>query len=106
MVTKNPKGNLGTTSNIDWAGKLRKLLQTMCHRRAVLAAEGANAFPTEELDAYLQQYDELVEEGMAVQPEPEKFPGNAAGLAKENSAVSLNVFGTSRTTSSVSPEIG
>ena len=41
------------SGNQDWAGKLRKLLQTMCHRRAVLAAEGANAFPTEELDAYL-----------------------------------------------------
>ena len=70
------------SGNQDWAGKLRKLLQTMCHRRAVLAAEGANAFPTEELDAYLRQYDELVEEGMAVQPEPEKVPGKRGRVGK------------------------
>ena len=70
------------SGNQDWAGKLRKLLQTMCHRRAVLAAEGANAFPTEELDAYLRQYDELVEEGMAVHPEPEKVPGKRGRVGK------------------------
>ena len=69
------RGNWFKRRNQAWAKKLRKLLQTMCHRRAVLAAEGANAFPAEELDAYLRRYDELVEEGMAVHREHEKVPG-------------------------------
>lgn len=70
------------SGNQAWAGKLRKLLQTMCHRRAVLAAEGANAFPPEELNDYLRQYDELVEEGMAANPEPEKVPGKRGRVGK------------------------
>ena len=70
------------SGNQAWAGKLRKLLQTMCRRRAVLAAEGANAFPTGELELYLRQYDELVEEGMVVHPEPEKVPGKRGRAGK------------------------
>ena len=70
------------SGNQAWAGKLQKLLQTMCHRRAVLAAEGANAFPAEELEVYLRQYDELVEEGMAIHPEPEKVPGKRGRVGK------------------------
>ena len=34
----------------DWAKDLRELFQTMCHRRAVLTVEGAEAFPVQELD--------------------------------------------------------
>ena len=59
----------------DWAKGLRELFQTMCHRRAVLTVEGAEAFPKQELDGYLQQYDKLVEEGMKANPVPEKEPG-------------------------------
>jgi transposase len=66
----------------DWAKGLRELLQTMCHRRAVLTVEGADAFPKQELDGYLQQYDKLVEEGMKANPVPEKVPGKRGRTGK------------------------
>lgn len=66
----------------DWAKALRELFQTMCHRRAVLTAEGADAFPKQELDGYLQQYDKLVEEGMKANPVPEKVPGKRGRTGK------------------------
>ena len=66
----------------DWAKALRELFQTMCHRRAVLTAEGADAFPKQVLDGYLQQYDKLVEEGMKANPIPEKVPGKRGRTGK------------------------
>lgn len=66
----------------DWAKGLRELFQTMCHRRAVLTAEGAEAFPKQELEGYLQQYDKLVEEGMKANPVPEKVPGKRGRTGK------------------------
>ena len=66
----------------DWAKGLRELFQTMCHRRAVLTVEGAEAFPVQELDGYLQQYDKLVEEGMKANPVPEKVPGKRGRTGK------------------------
>jgi len=66
----------------NWAKALRELFQTMCHRRAVLTAEGAEAFPEQELEGYLQQYDKLVEEGMQANPIPEKKPGKRGRTGK------------------------
>ncbi len=37
------------TGNQSWAAELRKLLQTMCHRRKILREENRTAFPEEEL---------------------------------------------------------
>lgn len=70
------------SGNQAWAGKLRKLLQTMCHRRTVLSAEGANAFPSGELADYLRQYDALVKEGLTANPMPERAPGKRGKTAK------------------------
>ena len=66
----------------DWAKAMRELFQTMCHRRAVLTVEGLDAFPKQELDGYLQQYDKLVEEGMKANSIPEKVPGKRGRTGK------------------------
>ena len=63
------------TGNQEWAGKLRKLLQGMCHAKNTLSEEGRNAFTEEELQQYMAQYDAIVAEGIAVNPLPERTPG-------------------------------
>ena len=70
------------SGNQAWAKKLRKLLKKICRRRAELAAQGANAFPPEELEDFLRQYDELVKEGIASNPVPERIPGKRGRIGK------------------------
>ena len=70
------------TDNQMWAKLLRELLQTMCHRRKVLQAEGYEAFPEAELKEYLEKYDTLVEEGIRSNPIPERKPGKRGRPAK------------------------
>ena len=57
-----------------WAGKLRELLQEMCHKRHVLQACGRTAFTPEELEDLYRRYDTLVHEGIDANPiqAPEK----------------------------------
>ncbi len=61
--------------NQKWAGKLRKLLQGMCHTKNLLSAEGRTSFTDEELQQYMKQYDRIVAKGLAANPLPEKKPG-------------------------------
>lgn len=61
--------------NQAWTVELRKLLQTMCHRRNVLRGEKQTAFPEEELKGYLERYDSLVEQGLEANPVPEHILG-------------------------------
>jgi len=70
------------TGNQDWAGLLRELLQTLCHRRKVLQSEGKEVFPEQELAGYLERYDRLVDEGLAANPIPERTPGKRGPKAK------------------------
>lgn len=63
------------TGNQEWAGKLRKLLQGMCHAKNVEMAEGKEAFSEAELQGYMAQYDEIVAKGLKVNPVPERKPG-------------------------------
>ena len=70
------------TGNQMWAKLLRELLQTMCHRRKILQAEGYEAFPEAELKEYLEKYDTLVEEGIRSNPIPERKPGKRGRPAK------------------------
>ena len=70
------------TGNQTWAKLLRELLQTMCHRRKVLQAEGNEAFPEAELKEYLDRYDTIVEEGIRANPLPEREPGKKGRPAK------------------------
>ena len=65
-----------------WAEKLRKLLQTMCHRKNELQAAGAAAFPEAELRRNLAEYDTLVAEGLETNPEPVRQPGQRGRLKK------------------------
>ena len=70
------------TGNQVWAGCLRELLQTLCHRRKELQSEGQEAFPESELAEYLERYDHLVEEGLAANPLPVRAPGKRGRIAK------------------------
>ena len=70
------------SGNQMWAKLLRELLQTMCHRRNGLQAEGYASFPEAELAEYLARYDTLVAEGIEVNPIPERQPGKRGRLAK------------------------
>lgn len=58
-----------------WAKKLRKLLQTMCHRRNALKEDGLNAFSDDELQEYLTKYDRIIARGLTLNPIPERKPG-------------------------------
>ena len=68
--------------NQKWAGKLRKLLQGMCHSKNLLSAEGRTSFPKEDLKQYMKQYDFLVAEGLAANPLPERKPSKRGRLKK------------------------
>ena len=68
--------------NQTWAKCLRELLQTLCHRRKVLQADGKEAFPEQELAGYLERYDRLVDEGFAANPIPGRTPGKRGRRAK------------------------
>ena len=70
------------TGNQAWAGQLRELLQTLCHRRKALQFEGKKAFMEQELAVYLERYDKLVDEGLAANPIPERAPGKRGRNAK------------------------
>ena len=70
------------TGNQAWAKCLRELLQTLCHRRKALQAEGEAAFPEQELTDYLERYDKLVTEGLDANPIPERVPGKRGRRAK------------------------
>lgn len=72
----------GETGNQAWAGCLRELLQTLCHRRKTLQSEGKDAFPEQELAGYLEQYDKLVNEGIDANPLPERAPGKRGRKAR------------------------
>ena len=70
------------TGKQTWAKQLRELLQTMCHRRKELQAQGHEAFPEGELAEYLRQYDMLVQQGIEANPIPEREPGKRGRQAK------------------------
>ena len=70
------------TGNQKWAGKLRKLLQDMCHRKNTLVSAGRTSFSGAELVQYMEQYDALVGEGLAANPSPERKPGQRGRLKK------------------------
>ena len=70
------------TGNQKWAGKLRKLLQGMCHKKNLLSAEGRTSFTDEELQQYIKQYDCIVANGLAANPLPERKPGKRGKLKK------------------------
>ena len=70
------------TGNQEWAGKLRKLLQGMCHEKNLLSEEGKKAFTNEELQQYMAQYDTIVAEGIAANPLPERKPGKRGRLKR------------------------
>ena len=53
-----------------WAGRLRQLLQEMCHKRKVLKACGKTSFTPEELEDFYRRYDALVQEGIDANPIP------------------------------------
>jgi len=63
------------SGNQEWAAKLRKLLQSMCHAKNIQMAEGKEAFSEEELQSYMARYDEIVAEGLKINPIPERKPG-------------------------------
>jgi len=68
--------------NQKWAGKLRKLLQEMCHAKNLLAAEGRASFTDEELQQYMKKYDRIVAKGLAANPLPKRVPGKRGRLKK------------------------
>lgn len=70
------------TGKQPWAKLLRELLQTMCHRRKLLQAEGYEAFPESEIAQYLQQYDTLVSQGIEANPVPDRKPGQRGRQGK------------------------
>lgn len=70
------------TGNQEWAGKLKKLLQGMCHAKNTLSEEGRKAFTDEELRQYMAQYDAIVAEGIAANPLAEKKPGKRGRLKR------------------------
>lgn len=70
------------TGNQKWAGKLRKLLQQMCHEKNLLTAEGRTSFTDEEMQQYMKQYDRIVATGLAANPLPERKPGQRGRLKK------------------------
>ena len=70
------------TGKQKWAGKLRKLLQGMCHAKNQLMADGRTAFTDEELQQYMKQYDRIVAEGLTTNPLPERMPGKRGRLKK------------------------
>ena len=65
-----------------WAGKLRKLLQEMCHKKNVLSAEGRTSFTDEELQQYMKQYDHIVANGLTANPLPTRKPGKRGRVKK------------------------
>ena len=70
------------TGNQQWAGKLRKLLQRMCHEKNLLAAEGRMSFTDKEMQQYMSQYDRIAARGLAANPLPERKPGKRGRLKK------------------------
>ena len=70
------------TGNQKWAGKLRKLLQGMCHAKNQMMAEGKSSFTEEELQQYMKRYDRIVAKGLKANPLPEKVPGKRGRLKK------------------------
>ena len=70
------------TGRQKWARKLRKLLQSMCHAKNQLMAEGRTCFTEEELRQYMKQYDCIVAKGLAANPLPERIPGKRGRLKK------------------------
>lgn len=63
------------TGKQEWARLLRELLQSMCHEKNQLKAEGRTAFTDEELQQYMLQYDSIVAQGLSANPLPERDPG-------------------------------
>lgn len=70
------------TGNQKWAGKLRKLLQLMCHEKNLLTAEGRTSFTDEEMQQYMKQYDRIVATGLTANPLPARKPGQRGRLKK------------------------
>ena len=70
------------TGNQKWAGKLRKLLQGMCHAKNQLMTDGRTSFTDEELQQYIKQYDQIVAKGLAANPLTERIPGMRGRLKK------------------------
>ena len=70
------------TGRQKWARKLRKLLQSMCHAKNQLMAEGRTCFTEKELRQYMKQYDCIVAKGLAANPLPERIPGKRGRLKK------------------------
>lgn len=70
------------TGKQEWAGKLRKLLQSMCHAKNQLMADGRTAFTDEELQQYMSRYDSIVAQGLTANPLPERKPGKRGRLKK------------------------
>ncbi len=70
------------TGNQKWAGKLRKLLQGMCHAKNQLMTDGRTSFTDEELQQYMEQYDQIVAKGLAANPLTERIPGTRGRLKK------------------------
>ena len=70
------------TGKQEWAGKLRKLLQGMCHAKNQLIAEGRTSFTDKELQQYMTQYDHIVATGLAANPMPKRKPGKRGRLRK------------------------
>lgn len=70
------------TGKQKWAGKLRKLLQEMCHLKNLLSAEGRTSFPEGDLQQCMKQYDLIVAEGLAANPLPERKSGKRGRLKK------------------------
>ena len=70
------------TGNQNWARKLRKLLQGMCHAKNQLTSEGRTSFTDEELQQYTKQYDCIVAKGLEANPLPERKPGKRGRLKK------------------------
>ena len=70
------------TGNQEWAAKLRKLLQGMCHAKNVQMAEGKEAFSEAELQGYMARYDEIVTEGLKANPIQERKLGQRGRLKR------------------------
>ena len=70
------------TGNQEWAGKLRKLLQGMCHAKNLLSAEGKTSFTDDVMQQYMKEYDSIVATGLAANPLPKREPGKRGRLKK------------------------
>ena len=70
------------TGNQKWAGKLRKLLQGMCHAKNLLITEGRTSFTDEELRQYSKEYDDTVAEGLAANPLQKRKSGKRGRTKK------------------------